>query len=84
MCTAFVSVYTDGACGVILGSYTLTSNMGAGCFDLPLGSALGSKNASLLLDEPGSCAQSGSGPAGSFESLEPETLCCEPDPDPAH
>ena len=81
-CAAFVSVYKDGACGTVLGSYTLTSDMGEGCFDLPPGSALGSKSASLLVDQPGSCKKSGGGPVGAFEPADPVTLCCQPDPDP--
>lgn len=82
-CAALVSVFKDGACGGILGSITLASGE-PGCLDLPSGSALGSKSASFVLDQPGSCAQSGGGPAGTFEPLDPVTLCCEPDPEPAH
>jgi hypothetical protein len=82
-CAAFVSVYTDGACGAVLGSYTLTPDMEEGCFDLPPGSALGSKSASLPLDQPGSCKEKGGAPIGAFEVLDPMTLCCLPENAPA-
>ncbi len=82
-CAALVSVFKDGACGSLLGSYTL-ANDEPGCFDLPSGSALGSKSALLVVDQPGTCPHTGGGPGGGFEPMDPMTLCCEPDPDPAH
>lgn len=81
-CAALVSVFKDGTCGGILGSITLTTSE-PGCLDLPSGSPLGSKTASFIMDQPGSCAPTGGGPAGAFEPTDPMTLCCEPDPEPA-
>lgn len=79
-CAAKLSVFTDAACGAFLGSYTLTSAMDAGCFDLPPGVGLGSKDAELTVDEPGSCTPSGGAPAGDVMPAEPVTLCCLPEP----
>ncbi|MFO0589213.1 MAG: hypothetical protein U0441_16875 [Polyangiaceae bacterium] len=82
-CAAYVSAYKDAECGSILGSITLTSDMSDGCFDLPPGSALGSKEASLLLDQPGSCPAAGGAPTGTFTPSDPMTLCCQPAPEMA-
>ena len=81
-CAALVSVFKDGTCGGILGSITLTTSE-PGCLDLPSGSPLGSKTASFSMDQPGTCAPTGGEPAGSFEPMDPMTLCCEPDAEPA-
>ncbi len=83
-CTALVSAFKDGSCGGMLGSVTVSTAVNDACVDLPSGTALGSKTASLVLDQPGTCTPGGGSPAGTFEPADPMTLCCEPDPDPAH
>jgi hypothetical protein len=77
-CAALVSVFGDAACGALLGSYML-ANDEPGCFDLPSGSALGSKSAAFVVDEPGSCAPSGGELSGEIHGAGPLTLCCQPD-----
>lgn len=81
-CAALVSVFTDGACGALLGSFPLVSDE-PGCFDLPSGSALGSKSATLATDKPGTCKPSGGAASGNVTLAGPMTLCChETEPDP--
>ena len=80
-CSALVSVFTDGGCSALLGSYTITTALDTACFDLPPGVGLGSKDATLTVSKPGSCAPSG-GPVGGIIPTLPLTLCCQPDPDP--
>lgn len=81
-CSALVSVFTDGACGALLGSYTVTSALDEACFDLPPGVGLGSKAGALTVSTPGSCVPSG-GPVGAFAPAVPLTLCCQEPPPPA-
>lgn len=80
-CAAFVAAFTDGSCGVQIGSVTVTE-MDSGCFDVPPGSALGSKEAFFTTDKPGACAPSGGEPAGELAPSGPVTLCCQPGEDP--
>ena len=80
-CSALVSVFTDGGCSALLASYTITSAMDSACVDVPPGVGLGSKDATLTVSKPGSCAPSG-GPVGGITPTLPLTLCCQPDPDP--
>jgi len=82
-CAALVSVYADGACGAVLGSYLLTSAMDEGCHDLPPGAALGSKEAVMTVDELGSCTPSGGAAVGAITPADPVVLCCTPEPEPA-
>lgn len=74
-CAALVSVFSDAACGAVLASNVLAMDQ-PGCFDLPAGSALGSKSAVFVVDEPGSCAQSGGELSGEIHGAGPLTLCC--------
>ncbi|MBK8255734.1 MAG: hypothetical protein IPK82_24090 [Polyangiaceae bacterium] len=76
-CAAIVSAFTDGACGSFLGGITLTTEIETGCFDIPPGSPLGSKEAYLSLDNPGTCAPSGGVPFGEVTPAGPVTLCCQ-------
>ena len=76
-CSAFVSVFTDGACGALLATNMLVSGE-PGCFDVPSGSALGSKSASFVVDKPGACAQAGGEALGDLQPAAPVTLCCAP------
>jgi hypothetical protein len=75
-CSALVSVYEDAACGQLLGSFPV-SFPEDGCFDLPEGVQLGSKDAVLTTDELGTCAPSSAGASGEIEKVGPLTLCCE-------
>jgi len=80
-CEALVSVLEDGACGTLLAS-NIVADDEPGCFDLVSGSALGSKSAAFVVDEPGSCAQIGGQLAGAIQPIVPVTLCCQPETDP--
>lgn len=82
-CQALVSVFKDGACNQVAASVMVSAEQGA-CVDLLNGTALGSKSAFFIVDQPGSCAPSGGGPAGGLATADPVTLCCQPDPDPAN
>lgn len=82
-CEALISVYKDGACGQAAASVMVSTEQG-GCVDLLNGTALGSKSASLIFDQPGSCAPSGGALAGDLEPADPVTLCCQPDTAPAN
>lgn len=81
-CSALVSVFTDSACGTLLGSYTVTSATPTSCHDLPSGVGLGSKEGTLPLNKPGSCQPNG-GPVGDVAPTMPLALCCQPDMVPA-
>lgn len=78
-CAAFVEAFVDAACGSPVASATVTDGEAA-CVDVPSGSALGSVEVSLIVDEPGSCAQSGGKPSGGITPAGPLTLCCHGDP----
>lgn len=75
-CEALVSVFKDGTCGALLGSFPVAEE--EGCFDLPSGSALGSKSAAFVVDKAGSCAPSGGELMGAVLPVVPVTLCCQP------
>lgn len=81
-CAALVSVYSDAACGALLGSYTITSASPSSCHDLPPGAGLGSKEATLTLNQAGSCQTSGGAPIGDIAPTMPLGLCCQPDAPP--
>jgi hypothetical protein len=79
-CLAKVSVFSDTACSALVGTYSIDAT-GPGCFDiLPVGSALGSKSASVPIYQPGTCTPSGGEPTGAAFA-DPKTaltLCCLP------
>ncbi|MBK8252627.1 MAG: hypothetical protein IPK82_08155 [Polyangiaceae bacterium] len=75
-CGALVKAYSDGACGVQIGATTVGLNQ-PGCFDVLSGSAVGSKDAFLTVEKPGSCAHSGGEPTGELAPSAPVTLCCQ-------
>lgn len=81
-CSALVSVFTDDACGAPLASLTVSSAMATGCVDLPPGVALGSKEAALTVDEPGTCVPSGGQSSGEVLPAGPVTLCCQKPQEP--
>ena len=76
-CTALVSVFADNACSSLLATVTATED--PTCVDLPTGTALGSTSASIVVNKPGTCAQSGGQPLGVIEPAGPVTLCCQPE-----
>jgi hypothetical protein len=78
-CSALVSVFTDGACGDLLGSWPLITAMDQGCWDLAPGIALGSKEAIFTIDKPGTCMSSGGEPIGDVKPAGAVTLCCQPE-----
>jgi hypothetical protein len=75
-CSAMLSVYSDGACGSLLASDTITSTMPL-CFGLP-DLALGSKSVGPVTYTPGTCQPSGGESMGSVVPLMPSTFCCLP------
>lgn len=76
-CAALVSAHGDGVCGPVVASVMVASGQGA-CVDLLNGTALGSKSAAWVVDEPGSCAPSGGEPSGQVEPGGAMTYCCQP------
>lgn len=80
-CAAYVEAFTGPACTSPVAAVTVTESEGA-CVDVPSGSALGSVEASLVVDVPGSCAHSGGKPVGGVAPAGPVTLCCQGDPFP--
>jgi len=82
-CSALVSLFTDAACGALLGSFPVSSAMDNACTDLPPGVGLGSKEAVLTVDTPGACAQSGGAASGELRPSGPVTFCCQPPAGPA-
>jgi hypothetical protein len=80
-CTALVEAFSDAACGTPAGSVMVSADEAA-CVDILSGSALGSVEAWMVIDKPGSCAASGGTPAGGIEPAGPVTFCCREDPYP--
>ena len=80
-CSALVSMFTDGACGALLGSFPVSTALDEACFDLSPGVGLGSKAAALTVNKPGSCTPIG-GPVGSVTPTTPLTLCCQKEEPP--
>ncbi len=75
-CSSLVSLYSDDACTVQVGSATALSS-GPMCVSVPDGSPLGSKQANAPLYTPGTCQPSGGEPIGSVELKHPVTFCCQ-------
>jgi len=75
-CMAVVSTFSDGVCGMLAGA-VVVSDQDASCFDVIPGTALGSAEASMVVDVPGSCAHSGGAPFGEVLPAAPLTLCCQ-------
>lgn len=82
-CSALVSVFGDDACGSLLGSFPVTAQQSEGCFDIPPGAALGSKEAKWTTDKLGTCPPSGGKATGTLALGGPVTLCCRPEASPA-
>jgi len=79
-CSALVSVFTDGACGVQVAAATVALG-DPQCVDLPAGAGLGSKAATWMEQTPGSCTAIG-GAVGAAVGVGPITLCCLPEAEP--
>ena len=82
-CSALVSLFTDGACGALLGSFPVSSAMDNACTDLPPGVGLGSKEAVFTVDKPGTCTASGGDASGELHPAGLVTFCCQPPAGPA-
>jgi len=80
-CTVFFQMYSDATCSEPAGAVVVTEQDDS-CVDVVPGTALASFKASMLVDVPGSCAQSGGEPFGDVQPAEPLTLCCQGDPKP--
>lgn len=78
-CAAILSAFSGAACSSLVVS-VLVTDAEPTCVDVPSGTALGSAEASMVVDVPGSCAQSGGAPSGHVEPSAPLTLCCQGDP----
>jgi hypothetical protein len=77
-CSAFVSVFKDGACSAPVVAATVDAT-GSACLDvMPSGQALGSKLATAPVYVPGVCQVSGGEPVGTAVPAEPATFCCLP------
>jgi hypothetical protein len=78
-CDVRASVYADDACTDGRGDLVLlSSNEGAKCVDLSVGTALGSKTAEILSYQAGTCAPSTSELIGDVKLERPVTYCCVP------
>ncbi len=77
-CKALVSIFSDGACSSLVGSYQIDAT-DVSCHDIfPIGTALGSKSASEAEYTAGSCPPSGGDVLGEATPSEPTTFCCLP------
>ncbi len=80
-CMALFQVFSDSVCGALAGAVVVTDQEAA-CVDVVSGTALASAEASMVVDVPGSCAQSGGAPFGGVLPADPLTLCCQGTPEP--
>jgi hypothetical protein len=79
LCTAELSVFTDGACSSQALLSDPISSLAAPCFDLtPPGLALGSMSVDKVAYDPGTCAFTGGQPTGTGTPTGLVTLCCAP------
>jgi len=75
-CSSLVSLYSDDACTMQVGSVTAMSSSSM-CVDVPADSPLRSKQASAPIYTPGSCEPIGGGATGSVQTIDPYTFCCQ-------
>ena len=80
-CMAFLSTFSDVACASPVVAVLVTADEPS-CQDVPTGTALGSAEASMVTDLPGSCTSSGGAPFGGVTPADPFTLCCQIPPEP--
>lgn len=76
-CTAIALAYSDPACAAAVGAKTIEANTPPQGFDVPSGTALGSKAAQVIAT-PGACPPSGGEPTGTLTPGDPVTVCCRP------
>ena len=83
-CTASISVFKDDACSEPIPLNVPLDSTFSQCINVPPGTALGSKSATLPAYLPGACQPSGGEPAGAVyaEPATALTLCCIPAPPP--
>jgi hypothetical protein len=70
-CTGSIELYQDGSCSTPLGTSISINATDPVCVDVPPGSGLGSKSATSVFYQPGSCTPSGGTPEGKI-------FCCVP------
>jgi hypothetical protein len=70
-CTGDLKLFQDGSCNTPLGASIPLDGKGPVCVDVPAGSAVGSKKATVSGYQPGSCKPSGGVPEGAI-------ICCQP------
>ena len=76
-CTAFVVLYKDAECTLLVAGDTVSLKTTWGCGDLTAGNALRGKTATAPVYEPGWCEPGGGEALGSVEPLGPSTFCCQ-------
>ncbi len=74
-CTAIALAYSDQGCQAALGAKMVESGAAGAGFDVPEGTALGSKAAEVIA-VTGTCAASGGEPIGAVAPGEVVTVCC--------
>jgi hypothetical protein len=81
ICVGSIGLFSDAACGALLGSTTLAIDAtGPACVDIkPAGSALGSKSASVPTYKPGNCPVTG-GNKGQIDAAITRVICCQGTP----
>jgi hypothetical protein len=82
LCTATISIHQDAACSVPLPFVNPIDSSQPACYDLPAGVALGSKQLTPPVYQPGTCLPTGGEPTGQVNAAEPITFCCLPPPTP--
>jgi hypothetical protein len=76
-CTGSIGLFSDGACGApLLGPILSIDAQGPKCYDLPQGSALGSKSASEPIFTAGACVAKGGGLKNGALPLRTMVICC--------
>ncbi|MEO5731448.1 MAG: hypothetical protein ABI134_02245 [Byssovorax sp.] len=76
-CVGSIGFFSDLSCGApLLGPPVSIDAVDSKCYDVPLGSALGSKSASEPTYTPGTCPVTG-GEKGQIDGIKPLVICCE-------
>jgi hypothetical protein len=78
-CTALISLYQTGTCSQLLYSGPV-GTQGTICSGVMPGLQLRSMEASLLVNEPGTCTPTGGVPVGEVVPEGPKVFCCQPPP----
>ncbi|WP_437727672.1 hypothetical protein [Sorangium sp. So ce861] len=80
-CSVLASAFSDEACSQ-LAVGVVVSSAAPFCGAISPGTALGSRSASVVRLEPGTCVPTGGEPIGGVALLGAATLCCRPAPIP--